>query len=201
MSWYPSFLQKFITVIFGLFLLKLFWFLAYFYVVAEISDFGSIETSLAAQRQFRWLLIKQRQDVYIHRWLFECMCSGCAQGAARTNIFVLGTQRARAHWQWLFHKWIVRWWGHKEVLESVVRKAQVKDFVLKVRELLILEDTMFNVFINLRHSWIRNVTLKYFFQLLIKNTSKWFLEKMNFSVTLLEINFHNKSSNSFLKIS
>ena len=37
------------------------------------------------------------------------------------------------------------------------------------------------------------------FQLLIKNTSKWFLEKMNFSVVSPEIYFYNNLSNSFFK--
>ena len=40
---------------------------------------------------------------------------------------------------------------------------------------------------------------KSFFQLFIKNTTKQFLEKMNFSLTLPKIYFYNNSPNSFFK--
>ena len=78
-------------------------------------------------------------------------------------------------------------------------KTEETDFVLKVRGLWILEGTMFNVFISFKVFMNQESPSKKCFQFFIKNTSKRFLEKMNFSATLPKIYFYNNSPNSFFK--
>ena len=85
----------------------------------------------------------------------------------------------------------MQWWG----------KSEVRDFVLKVGVLWIMEGTMFNVFISFKVFMNQESPSKKCFQLFIENTSKRFLEKVNFSATLPKIYFYNNSPHSFFEMS
>ena len=69
----------------------------------------------------------------------------------------------------------------------------------KLGGLWILEGTMFDVFVSFKVFMNQEIPSKKCFQSFIKNTSKRFLEKMNFRVTLPKMYFYNNSPNSFFK--
>ena len=77
---------KIATVIFGLLFQKHLWLLAYFQVVVEVDDFRRIYTSKISETIPTAADKTATGRIYIRRWLFECIYSGCAQGTARTYI-------------------------------------------------------------------------------------------------------------------
>ena len=85
-SW---FLQLILQLLSGLLFQKLLWLLAYFYVAAEVDNFGRIYV-LDCSELIPTALMKLQQGIYISRSLIECMYSGYAQGTVRMYIYVLG---------------------------------------------------------------------------------------------------------------